>query len=126
MEVRVHICWCVNVRRQANMEAAHRNLEAVGQTGHMCRETFRVSCLCDFIYFFLCKNITSFGKSKKEMQKDMILRRHVPWVTGSDVALLLTGLSREESGRLCAVVTRCREGAAELAAAVMPGCYSCQ
>ena len=31
--------------------------------------------------FFLCKNITSFGKSKKERQKDMILRCHVPWVT---------------------------------------------
>lgn len=79
--MRVHICWCVNVRRQANVEAAHRSLEAVGQTGQMCRETFKVLCLCDFIYFFLCKNITSFGKSKKERQKDMILRCHVPWVT---------------------------------------------
>lgn len=67
MEVRVHICWCVNVRQQANVEAAHRSLEAVGQAGQMCREAVKVLCLCDFINFFLCKNITSFGESKKEM-----------------------------------------------------------
>lgn len=55
------------MRQQANVEAAHRSLEAVGQAGQMCREAVKVLCLCDFINFFLCKNITSFGESKKEM-----------------------------------------------------------
>ena len=72
------------------MEATHWSLGAVGQTGQRCRDAFTVSCLRDFTYVFLCKNITSFGTSKKEVQKEAILRRNVPWVTGSDVALLLT------------------------------------
>lgn len=63
--MRVHICWCVNVRWQANVEATHRSLEAVGQTGQMCREAVKVSCLCDYITFFLCKNITSLEKAKR-------------------------------------------------------------
>lgn len=85
-----HICWCVIVRQQVKVEATHWSLGAAGQTGQRCRETLTVLCLRDFTYVFLCKNITSFGKSKKEVQKEAILRRNVPWVTGSDVAPLLT------------------------------------
>lgn len=85
-----HICWCVIVRWQVKVEATHWSLGAAGQTGQRCREAFTVSCLRDFTYVFLCKNITSFGKSKKEVQKEAILRRHVPGVTGSDVALPLS------------------------------------
>lgn len=85
-----HICWCVIVRGQAKVEATHQSLGAVGQTRQTYREAFTVSCLRDFTYVFLCKNITSFGKSKKEVQKEVILRRHVLWVTGNDATLLLT------------------------------------
>ena len=44
--------------------------------------------LCAFFSFFhlLCTNIIYFGKNKKEMKKELVLTRCVPWVTRGDVA----------------------------------------
>lgn len=62
-----HLLVCKREAAGLNVEAApSQEPGGCGQAGQMCREWSSRFCVCvDFINFFLCKNITSFGESKK-------------------------------------------------------------